>query len=113
MDPSGVENSVSPISISITPAPATGSAADVTGYMVQVCYTQAPDILLFTSTFPTQDVAQKVYEDLCNVAAECEGEIKKEDFEKAQASTKAFMDKCKANSSTTPTQQAQNAPVTD
>ncbi len=110
MDPTGQENATHEVNVSVIDAQATGSTADKTGFAVQVVYTNAPSILLYSETFPSKETADKVFQDLCMLAAAVEGLIKQENFEEAQAKTADFLAKAKANSGSTPTQLAQNAP---
>ena len=84
------------------PAPADGTTAEHGGWQVSVAYTNAPTVSLFQQTYQDQQTANKVMEDLCLAAATVEGFLKQEDFTKAAEATKAFLDKCSANSGSTP-----------
>jgi hypothetical protein len=83
-------------------APADGTTAEYSGWVVTVTYTNAPDVVLFTQTYLDESTARKVMDDIGMVAAEVEGFLKKEDFEGAQKATKAFTDKLAANSGSQP-----------
>ena len=85
-----------------------GSAAQHPGFVVTVCYSNAPSVSLFNQTYPDQGTAQKVMDDLSLVAGEVEGLLRSEDFEKASEKTKDFLNKCSANSGQSPV-----APVSD
>jgi hypothetical protein len=106
VDPKG-DHDVSEIDISILPnqAQAGGSTAEATGWMVSVVYTNAPSVTLFTQTYPTEDLARKVLEDLSAVAAEVEGLLRAEKFDEAGEKTQALLEKFKANSGQPPVEE--------
>jgi hypothetical protein len=84
------------------PEPNQPGAAEATGWMVDVRYNNAPEIELFTKTFPTEEQAQAVMDDFSKLAAEVEGLIKQEKFEEAAQQTEALQKKFTANSSEPP-----------
>jgi len=101
-------NDVDAIDISIIqnePSANDESSAEKVGWVVDIRYKNAPDTVLFTATYPSEDQARKIMEDLSNLAAEVEGLIRKEDFEQATTKTKALMDKFKANSTQPPVEE--------
>lgn len=93
---------VDSIDISVMQDSAQQSSADQTGWMVDIRYQNAPDSVLFTQVYPTEDQARKVFSDLSLVAAEVEGLIKAEKFEEARAKTEELTKKFAANSGQTP-----------
>ena len=93
------EKDVAEIDISILhdqPAPG-GSIAEQPGWVVDVRYSRAPDVVLFTATYVSEDLARKVMEDLSLVAAEVDGLLRQEKFDEASEKTKALLNKFKAN----------------
>ena len=97
MDPTGQEESVHAVDITIVDNSGT-AGAEQTGWVVDVRYKNAPDQVVFTATQPTEQQARDVMSDLSTVAAEIEGLIRQEDFEGARERTNEFLKKMKANS---------------
>ncbi len=81
---------------------AGGSSAEHAGWVVDVRYTNAPDVILFSQNYVDEATARKVMDDLAVVAGEVEGFLRQEKFDKAAEKTKEFMDKMAANSGQTP-----------
>lgn len=79
-----------------------GASAETPGWLIDVRYTNAPDVVLFSKSFLDEPTARKVMEDLSMVAGEVEGFLRAEDFEKAQIATKKLLDKMHANSGSGP-----------
>jgi hypothetical protein len=79
-----------------------GSTAETPGWVVDVRYSNAPDVVLFNKSYIDESTARKVMDDLSMVAGEVEGFLRQEDFEKAQEATKKFLDKLHANSGQSP-----------
>jgi len=106
VDPKG-NHEVAEIDLSVlaNKAGAGDSAAEPTGWMVDCRYTNAPSVTLFTATYPTEDLARKVMEDLSAVAAEIEGLLRQEKFDEAGEKTKALLEKFKANSGQPPVEE--------
>lgn len=92
IDSRGEEGAVVAINITMVPNsqaadPANPGAPDVVGWTISVSYENAPDIELFTKTFPTEKQAQMVMDDLSQATAEVEGLIKQQKFEEASQKT--------------------------
>ena len=85
-----------------------GSSAEQPGWMVDVRYTNAPDVVIFNKSYVDEKTARAVMDDLSMVAAEVEGHLRSEDFEKAQISTKKLLDKMHANSGSGPVTPEEN-----
>lgn len=83
-------------------AGAEGASAEQPGWVVNVQYSNAPDVILFNQTYVSEDMARKVMDDLAMVAGEVEGLLRKEEFEKAQAKTTELINKMHANSGQAP-----------
>lgn len=102
---------VAEIDISVLPNQGTpgASTAEPTGWVVDCRYTNAPSVTLFTATYPTEDLARKVMEDLSAVAAEVEGLLRQEKFDEAGEKTKSLLEKMKANSGEPPVEELGSA----
>ena len=98
MDPSVQDNSLQSIDISIVENVSGDSSSEEMGWLVDVVYTNTPDTILFTNVYQDEQTAKKVFDDLVLVAAEADGAIRQEDFEKAQEQTEALKKKFLANS---------------
>lgn len=99
------KEAVDAIDISVIENQSTQSSSDKTGWMVDVRYQNAPESILFTQTYPTEEQARKVMEDLSKVAAEVEGLIKSEKFDEAKEATQDFMKKMTANTGQPPVEE--------
>jgi hypothetical protein len=106
MDPHN-EGEITSIDISIQQnAAAPGSSyAEPPGWIVDVRYTNAPSIILFTQTYPTRDLAEKVMSDLSKPANDAQALIRKGDFEGAMEKTKILMDYFKSNTGQPPVEE--------
>ncbi len=91
------KEAIDAIDISVLQDSAEQSSASSTGWVVDVRFQNAPEQVLFTQVFPTEEQARKVMADLSSVAAEVEGLIKSEDFEAAREKTQDLMKKMTAN----------------
>lgn len=100
---------VDTIDISVIQDQPVESAADKTGWMVDIRYQNAPETPLFSQTYPSEEQARKIYDDLVMVVAEVEGLIKAEKFDEAKAATEALMLKLKANTGNTPVSENDTA----
>jgi len=108
LDPGGKDDSVHEIDISMLADGAeTGeSSADRTGWAIDVRYTQAPDVVLFTNTYPTEELAKQVMDDLATAAASVEGLIRQADFEGAQEAMQGLTKLFTSSSAEPPVQDA-------
>ena len=79
-----------------------GSSAEKPGWVIDVRYTNAPEVTLFNQSYVDEPTARKVMDDLSMVAGEVEGFLRGENFEKAQEATKKLLDKMHANSGQAP-----------
>ncbi len=81
------------------------STAEPSGWAVNVAYKVSPESVIFNGSYPSQDQAKKIFDDLVNAAATVEGLIRGEKFEEAAKQTKIFLEKCGANSSERPVEE--------
>lgn len=111
LDPEGRDGQVREVDITLLADASEGgeSSAEQTGWVVDVRYSNAPDVVLFTNTFPTEDLAKKVMDDLSNAAAEVEGKIRQADFEGAAESMTALNNLFKSSSAEPPVADAPGA----
>ncbi len=88
LDPKGLESTPLEADVSLQEgAPETGASQAQAGkFLVEVRYTQAPTVVLFSATYPDKDTATKVYGDLCKACAEVESKIKAAKFDEAKKS---------------------------
>lgn len=105
VDPLGQETTPAEIDITFFDNSQAESAAEEVGFMIDVRLHNAPDQVLFTGTYPTEEQARQVMEDLSQAAAEVEGLLKQEDFENAKIKTDELMKKFDANSGEPPVEE--------
>ncbi len=78
------------------------STAAPAGWAVTVAYRSSPDTVIFQKSFGSDKEASDAFSDIVNSAAEAEGYIRQENFEKAQEASQAFLTKMKSNTSDVP-----------
>lgn len=105
LDPRGMDEQVHEIDISMMPAEAGegDSSAEKTGYLVDVRYRSAPDVVLFSGVFPNEELAKKVMDDLATASATVEGLIRQADFDGAKTAMQDLAKLFKSASAEPPT----------
>lgn len=78
------------------------SSAEPNGWSVHVAYQASPDSVIFDKSFPGQEQATKIYDDIVKAVATVEGLIRSEKFEEAAAASKKLLEKLGANSAGVP-----------
>ncbi len=101
LDPKSGDDAVRDIDISVfkNQQEPGDSSAEGTGndWLVQVGYSMAPEVTLYSEHFSNEKTARDLMEDFSKLAAEIEGLIKSEDFQSAKEQSAAFEKKCSAN----------------
>lgn len=104
LDPMGRDDQVHEIDVSLleNQSGEGDSTAERAGWTIDCRYSAAPDVVLFTNTYATEDLAKNVMDDLSRAASEVEGLIRKADFEGAQEAMKALSNIFKSASAEPP-----------
>jgi hypothetical protein len=109
LDPEAADDTPREIEITMLPdTPQTGgSEAEPSGFQIDIRYTNAPGISLYTQQFPDRDSASKAMDDLARACAAVEAKITTGDFKAAREAMLGLMRVFKSSGANPPTNLTQ------
>jgi hypothetical protein len=103
VDPRGPADSVREIDLTLVHGTGEAEAgAEPSPWVVDVRYSNAPDVELFTKNFTDEKTARTVMEDFSKLAAEIEGLVRAEKLDEAATKSAELEKKFTSNSSESP-----------